>query len=150
MMDSAAIPVLVLIGIFAATISSAIGVLLGAPRTLQALARDEILPAFLSRGSGPDDEPRVAMVCTVVLASTLLVAGSIDFVSQLLTMFFLASYGIVNVIAGLEVLIGNPAYRPRFRIHWSVSIFGGLGAFAIMFMIDQIATVVALLVIIVL
>lgn len=149
MIHRSLVPVLVLIGIFAATISSAIGVLLGAPRTLQALARDGIVPAFLGRGSGSADEPRVAMLFSVVLASGLLLGGSIDFVSQLLTMFFLASYGIVNLIAAIEVIIGNPAFRPKFRVHWAVSLGGAVGCFVIMFLIDQIATTVALTVIVV-
>jgi len=148
MQDSALVPVLVLLGIFAATISSAIGVLLGAPRTLQALARDGIVPGFLGKGSGPADEPRVAMVLSVLLSSTLLYGGGIDFVSQLLTMFFLASYGIVNFIAAIEVVIGNPAFRPKFRVHWLISLCGASGSFMIMFMIDQLATVIALVIII--
>ena len=147
MQNSAVVPVLVLLGIFAATISSAIGVLLGAPRTLQALARDGIVPGFLGKGSGSADEPRVAMVFSVLLSAALLFGGSIDFVSQLLTMFFLASYGIVNFIAAIEVIIGNPAFRPKFRVHWLISLCGALGSFVIMFMIDKFATVIALLVI---
>lgn len=147
MINSSLLPVLVLIGIFAATISSAIGVLLGAPRTLQALARDGIVPSFLGKGSGSADEPRVAMLFSVLLASGLLWGGSIDFVSQLLTMFFLASYGIVNLIAAVEVIIGNPAFRPKFKVHWTVSLGGALASFAIMFMIDRLSTAVALVVI---
>ena len=36
---------LVVAGVFAATISSAIGSLLGAPRVLQAVARDQVIPS---------------------------------------------------------------------------------------------------------
>jgi len=150
MQTSAAIPELVIAGVFAATISSAIGMLLAAPRTLQALALDGMAPGVFARGRGPANEPRLAMLVSVLLAATLLGAGSIDFVSQILTMFFLTSYGSVNLVAALEALVGNPAYRPKFHIHWIVSFLGAIGCFLVMFMIDALATTVALLVILLL
>ena len=48
----------VLIGVWGATLSSAIGSMLGAPRVLQALAKDNILPPFLKwtgKGTGDDE-----------------------------------------------------------------------------------------------
>lgn len=148
MLDSAKWRFLVIGGIWAATLSSAIGVLLGAPRTLQALARDELVPSFLGKGSGPANEPRVAMLISIVLAEVLLLLGNIDFIAQLLTMFFLATYGIVNLIAAFEVIVGNPAYRPKMKVHWSISLFGGIASFAVMFLIDPLSTLVALVIII--
>jgi len=147
MIETAKIPILVVIGIWAATISSAIGMLLGAPRTLQALARDGIVPRFLGKGSGPANEPRVAMIFSIALATILLVLGNIDFVAQLLTMFFLASYGIANIVAGMERLIGNPSFRPTFKTPMVLSFLGGFAAFACMFLIDALVTVVAIIII---
>lgn len=138
---------LVIAGIWAATLSSAIGVLLGAPRTLQALAKDNVVPEALGKGSGPANEPRIAMILSVVLAEVLLMLGNIDFIANLLTMFFLATYGIVNFIAAIEVIIGNPAYRPKVRVPGWVSFIGGAGSFAIMFLIDFKITLVALVLI---
>lgn len=147
MIDSAKFPIIVIIGIAAATISSAIGVLLGAPRTLQALSKDGIVPRFLGKGSGPANEPRIAMIFSIILAEVLLLLGSIDFVAQLLAMFFLATYGIINFIAALEVIIGNPGYRPKLKVHWFFSLLGAIGSFSIMFLIDPIATIVAIVII---
>ena len=53
---------LIPVGLAAATISSAIGSILVAPRTLQAIARDQLIPSrglnyWLSRGRGRNDEP---------------------------------------------------------------------------------------------
>jgi amino acid transporter len=50
---------LVLVGIWAASLSSAMGALLGAPRTLQALAKDHVLPSFLGKGYGKGNDPRM-------------------------------------------------------------------------------------------
>ena len=57
----------ILIGVWGATLSSAIGSILGAPRVLQALARDGVLPRWLrvlGTGSGPNDEPRIGTMFT--------------------------------------------------------------------------------------
>ena len=53
-------PALVLLGVWAACLSSALGSLLAAPRVLQALSRDRLVPAFLGRGYGRGDDPRAA------------------------------------------------------------------------------------------
>lgn len=147
MIDKALVPFLVILGIWSATLSSAIGMVLAAPRTLQALARDQIMPHVLSRGSGPADEPRLALLLSVGLAAGLLFINSLDVIANLLTMFFLSTYGIVNIIAAVEVMISNPAYRPKFRTHWIISLIGGLGSFTAMFFIDHWATVIAIIVI---
>ncbi len=46
---------IILYGVWAAALSSAMGALLGAPRTLQALARDGVLPRFIGRGVRPGE-----------------------------------------------------------------------------------------------
>ena len=51
MNDIALFRELILLGIWGATLSSALGALLGAPRTLQAMAKDRIVPKFLGIGS---------------------------------------------------------------------------------------------------
>ncbi|HZD03748.1 MAG TPA: hypothetical protein VE173_02490, partial [Longimicrobiales bacterium] len=61
----------ILLGVWGATLSSAVGSILGAPRVLQALARDGVLPRplrFLGRGSGPEDAPRIGTVATLGIA----------------------------------------------------------------------------------
>jgi PHD/YefM family antitoxin component YafN of YafNO toxin-antitoxin module len=41
-------------------------------------------------------------------------------------------------------MVDNPSFRPRFNVHWSVSILGALGCYGAMFLINPIATVVAI------
>ena len=60
----ASLPVLIVIGIFSATLSSALSSMMGAPRVLQAFARDDVFH-WLRRwgqGSGANNEPRRAIV----------------------------------------------------------------------------------------
>src|SRR5690606_6971720 len=109
---------LILLGIWGATLSSALGSMLGAPRTLQALARDGVLTKYLrilGRGFGDDDAPRIATFVTLVVAALGVLAGDLNVIAPVLSMFFLTSYGVLNFSAGIEGLIANPAWRPRFR-----------------------------------
>jgi amino acid transporter len=140
----------ILLGVWGATLSSAMGSVLGAPRVLQALARDGVLPGWmrvLGRGSGPDDEPRVGTAVTLGVALAAVSLGELNVIAPILTMFFLASYLTVNLGAGLESLLGSPSFRPSFKVHWSVSLLGAVGCLAVMFLINAVATVVAAVVI---
>ncbi len=147
MIESAVSPILVHLGIWAATLSSALGMILGAPRTLQALSRDNIMPRVFGKGSGKADEPRVALLLSVAIAGGMMFISSLDAIANILTMFFLSTYGIVNIIAAIELIINNPAYRPRFKVPWYISLLGGLGSFAAMFLINRLATVIAIVII---
>ena len=140
----------ILLGVWGATLSSALGSILGAPRVLQALARDGVLPrrlAFLGRGSGPTDEPRVGTVVTLGVALAVVSLGELNLIAPILTMFFLASYLTVNLAAGLEGLVRSPSFRPSFRVHWSLSLLGAAACLVIMFLINPVATIAAAVVI---
>lgn len=140
----------VLLGVWGATLSSALGSILGAPRVLQALARDGVLPnrlAWLGRGAGPDDEPRTGTAVTLGIALAAVALGDLNVIAPILTMFFLTTYGVLNIAAGLEKVLGSPSFRPRFHVHWSISLLGAAGCLVVMFLVNAPATVVALIVV---
>jgi solute carrier family 12 (sodium/potassium/chloride transporter), member 2 len=139
---------LVLVGIWGATLSSAVGSILGAPRVLQALARDGVLPRwlrFLGAGTGPRDEPRVGTAITLGVALLAVLGGSLDLVAPVLTMFFLTTYLVLNLVAGLERFLGSPSFRPACRVPWALSLLGAAGCLVVMFLINPVATVAAAL-----
>ncbi len=136
--------ILILFGVWAATLSSALGALLGAPRTLQALSRDRVMPRIVGRGFGRKNDPRIATVLTFVVALVAIMLGDLNLIAPVLSMFFLTSYGLINFSAGLEGLIDSPSWRPRFRVHPSWSLLGGVACFATMIMINAGATFIAL------
>jgi len=138
------LPFLIYVGIWFSTLSSALGGLLAAPRTLQAMAKDGIGPRALAKGFGPSDDPRAAMLITFALALSINFLGGIDVIAPILTMFFLTSYGALNLAAGLEGLTQNPSWRPSFKTPWTVSLVGAAGCFVSMLFIDPQATFVAL------
>ncbi|MDZ7700381.1 MAG: amino acid permease [Deltaproteobacteria bacterium] len=139
-------PVLIIAGVWASTLSSALGSILAAPRTLQALSFDRALPGIFSHQLGSKTEPRFAVLVTTAVAVMIIMMGDLNAVASVISMFFLNTYGMVNLTAGMERLVGNPSFRPTFRVHWIFSLIGGLGCYGAMFLIHPTATVIAILI----
>ncbi|MEM1214656.1 MAG: amino acid permease, partial [Bacteroidota bacterium] len=132
---------LIPVGLAAATISSALGSIMVAPRTLQAIARDEIFPTpsinrWLAKGRGKRDEPYNASVITVVIALIFIFMGAIDSVAEVISMFFMVTYGSLCLISFLNHFAADPSYRPRFRSKWFISLFGAVACFGLMFFMN--------------
>lgn len=140
---------LIIMGIWAATISSALGVIIGSPRVIQAVAKDGILPNFLSKGSGKNNQPRIATITVFIVGMVLTLGTDIDQIIPMLTMSCLISYGLINFIACFESLMKNPSWRPAIQPHWLISLAGAMGCLVAMFMINPGAafTVIATVVI---
>lgn len=138
---------LIVLGVFAASLSSALGSLLGAPRMLQALANDRVIPRFIGRGFGKDKaDPRIATAISFMVALAAVLLGDLNLIAPILSMFFLLSYGLLNLSAGLEGLIESPSWRPKFKVHYGISLLGSAACFTAMLMIDAGATILALFV----
>ncbi|MBW1983661.1 MAG: amino acid permease [Deltaproteobacteria bacterium] len=143
-------------GAIAATASSTIGSFIGSPRILQALSRDRLYKVLapFGKGSKKGDEPRRALwltffitIVTLVLATTFS-ENALNAVAAILTMFFLASYGTVNISAFVEAFGSNPSFRPTFRFfHWSTALLGALGCLATAILINWIAAIIAAIII---
>lgn len=139
-------PTLIVAGIFAATLSSALGSMMGAPRILQAMAKDRVFRSLtmFARGSGKSNEPRRATVLSFVIAEAGILLGDLDAIAPMITMFFMITYGALNAATFVEAISNNPSYRPAFRFsHWSTSLLGALGCTVAMFLIDPVWATVA-------
>ena len=137
-------PWMILMGVWAATLSSAVGSFLCAPRVLQALSRDSLLPGFVGRGFGSSDDPRLASVLCFGVAATGIWLGDINVIAPILTLFNLSTYGLLNLSAAFEEVMANPSWRPKFRVRAGLSFIGFAGCLAAMFMISPGWTFVAL------
>lgn len=136
----------ILLGIWGATLSSATGSLLGAPRVLQALSKDRVLPRavrFFGKGSGPEKIPRAGTVFTIIITLLAVYFGDLDMIAPILSMFFLTTYAVLNVTAGVERFLKNPSFRPKFKVHWIFSLLGAAGCAAVMVLINALATLIA-------
>lgn len=147
----AVVPALIFPGLFGAILSSAVGSILGAPRTLEALIQDRVIPEprmpripkLGLRGQRIKGMPHLISTAVALGAVAL---GDLNTVAPVLSMFFLTTYGVINLVAGLEQVSGSPSYRPSIRVPWLVSLAGFAGCLAVMWLINPIAAVVAVMV----
>lgn len=138
---------LIVLGVFAATLSSALGSFLGAPRILQAMGQDRLMKplVFFGKGSGPANEPRRATVLTFGIALAVIWAGDLNAVAEVISMFFLIAYGMINLSAFVESRSANPSFRPRFRaFHWTLAGAGAAGCLVAMVKINETYALVSL------
>lgn len=145
--------IIIPIGLAACTSSSAIGSMMVAPRTLQAIATDKTFPfknlnVFLSRGRGETREPRNASVVAFAIALVFILLGDVNSVAEIISMFFLITYGTLCLNSFLNHFGSPPSYRPRFRSKWYLSLAGFLLSVWVMFMISPLYTILSYIVII--
>lgn len=125
MIDRAAVPALVLAGLLCSTAMAALSSLVAAPRLLQAMAAQNVIPGstWLSRTS-PSGEPRNASITTIALGAIGLAAGSLDAIAPVITSFFIMTYLAINGVVWLEQSLGMISFRPSFRIPPFVPLIG--------------------------
>ncbi|MEM9828543.1 MAG: amino acid permease [Planctomycetota bacterium] len=137
--DIAIMATLITAGVFAATLSSAMGSMMGAPRIMQSLARDGLFGWLrpLAARSGRAAEPRRAILLTFAISEAGILLADLDSIAPLITMAFLVTYGLINLATFYEAITKNPSYRPKFRYcHPATSLVGALGCVAVMLLID--------------
>ena len=122
---------IIFIGLGAAALSSTLGSIMVAPRTLQMLARDNVLPIpklnrLMETGVGDSQEPIYATCLSGIIAIVFVAIGELDFIAQILTMFFMVTYGALCAVSFLEHFASNPSYRPTFHSRWYVSLVGAV------------------------
>ena len=137
------------LGLAASTISSAIGSVMVAPRTLQALSHDKLFPmprlnSFLARGKAKDNEPFNASLVTCIIALFFVAIGNVNMVAGIISMFFMVTYGSLCLISFLNHFGSDPSYRPTFRSRWYISLTGFLISFWLMFKINWIYALLAI------
>ena len=142
-----ALPLLVDAGVIAATLSSGMASFLGAPRILQSLAQDRIFPFLLpfAKGVGPSGNPRRGVLLSGGIALGTIALGNLNLVASVVSMFFLISYGLLNMATFYEARAASPSFRPRFR--WfdaRLSLAGGVACLAAMLAIDLASGAVAI------
>ncbi len=137
---------LILAGVFAATLSSAMASFMGAPRILQSLAADRLFSILLpfAKGAGPMNNPRRGVLLSGAIALATISLGQLDLIAPVVSMFFLISYGLINYATFFEASAASPSFRPRFRFfHRHLSLLGAVACLGAMLAIDLAAGLVA-------
>ena len=131
------------LGLAASTVSSALGSVMVAPRTLQALAADRTFPSkklnnFLAKGKSDNNEPFNATLVSCIIALFFVALGDINAVAEIISMFFMLTYGSLCLISFLNHFGSSPSYRPSFKSRWYISLLGFVVAIWVMFKINTL------------
>jgi len=140
---------IVYMGIFAATLSSGLASLIGAPRIFQAVCKDNLFPKYPFSWFAEDgcwngkwwwrksNEPIRGYFLTFVVAAIFIGIGSLNAIAPIISMFFMITYGLINLACFASSLYKVPGWRPTFKLYnkW-VSLFGALLCLVAMFIIS--------------
>ncbi|XP_060923753.1 solute carrier family 12 member 4 [Limanda limanda] len=139
-------PWVIVIGSFFSTVGAGLQSLTGAPRLLQAIAKDNIIPFLRVFGHGKGNgEPTWALLLTGLIAELGILIASLDMVAPILSMFFLMCYLFVNLACAVQTLLRTPNWRPRFKYyHWALSFLGMSMCLALMFISSWYYAIVAM------
>ncbi|MDN7023684.1 Na-K-Cl cotransporter [Methanoculleus sp. FWC-SCC1] len=141
---TSAFGLLVLAGLLAATFSSALNSLVGASRVLHAMGEHDILPgsAWITRRSAAG-VPRNALLVTALIVVAALLLRDLNAIAPLITMFFLITYAMINIVILVEQSLGLVSFRPRLTIPRAVPLAGAAGCLFAMFVINPLFSLFA-------
>lgn len=144
MIDKSYFPPLVIAGVLGATFSSALASILGSSRILFAMGQHRVLPKSKwlefqdSRG-----QPRNAMLITGVMIFATMLLRDLNAVAPLVTMFFLITYAMLNVVVIIEQRLGHISFRPTYKVNRWIPWVGLIGSVLVMFIINPTLSLVS-------
>uniref|UniRef100_A0A8C8IKR5 Solute carrier family 12 member 5a n=1 Tax=Oncorhynchus tshawytscha TaxID=74940 RepID=A0A8C8IKR5_ONCTS len=141
-------PWVIVIGSFFSTCGAGLQSLTGAPRLMQAISRDGVVPILRVFGHGKaNGEPTWALLLTAGICEIGILIASLDAVAPILSMFFLMCYMFVNLACALQTLLRTPNWRPRFNYyHWALSFLGMSLCLSLMFICSWFYAIVAMVI----
>lgn len=143
--DKSAWRPIVIAGLLGATFSSALGSFVGAPRILLALGQFNILPGSDHfKKMDKKGEPKNAMLFTAVVVLFSLLLRDLNAIAPLITMFFMITYAMINVVVLIEQSLGLPSFRPTLKVPIVIPFLGSLGCFFVMFIINSTVSFISL------
>ena len=113
-----------------------------------ALAEKGILPKSkeLSKTS-KKGEPINSMLITAVIVFIGISLRDLNTIAPILTMFFMITYAMVNIVVLVEQSLSLPSYRPTLKVPMLIPALGAFGSIAIMFVINVIVALTSLILI---
>ncbi len=128
---------LIIAGILGATFSSALASLVGSSRILFAMGEHRVLPygEFLS-GKSANGQPRNAMIVTGIVIFGTMLLRDLNAIAPLVTLFFLITYAMINIVVIIEQRLGLISYRPIFKVYKWIPWLGLSSSVLAMFIIN--------------
>ena len=139
---------LIIAGILGATFSSALASIVGSSRILFAMGEHQVLPysKFLS-GTSANGQPRNAMIVTGILIFATMLLRNINAIAPLVTLFFLITYAMINIVVIIEQRLGLISYRPLFKVHGWIPWLGLVSSVLAMFIINPTISWITILIV---
>jgi len=137
MVDKAYFGPLIIAGVLGATFSSALASIVGSSRILFAMGEHKVLP-FSDKLAiqSANGQPRNAMIITGLFIFLTLLLRNLNAVAPLVTLFFLITYAMINIVVIIEQRLGLISYRPLFRIPKWIPYLGLVSSIFTMFIIN--------------
>jgi solute carrier family 12 (sodium/potassium/chloride transporter), member 2 len=137
---------LVIAGILASTFSSALTTFIAAPRLLQSMGEKLLLPGsrYINTLNNQRIPQRAILFSSLIIVLTLLI-GDLNSVAPIITMFFLLTYAIINIVVFLEQSIGLVSFRPTLKIPRIIPLYGAIVSLIFMFLINAFVGITAFL-----
>jgi len=149
MIDKAFWPPLIIAGVLGATFSSALASIIGSSRILFAMGEHAVVPK--SKWIAYQDatgQPRNAMIITGIFIFASMLLRDLNAIAPLVTMFFLITYAMLNVVVIIEQNLGLISFRPVFRVHWLIPWLGLVSSILAMFIINPTISLVSVAVVV--
>ena len=134
----------VLAGLIGATFSQSLASLVGSSRILMAMGEDRVIPKgkWMARRAS-QGEPRRALFISGGVVLVALMLRDLNLIAPLITMFFLITYSVINLVLVIELSLNRISFRPSFRVPIAIPIFGFLGCVVTMFVIHPLFSLIA-------
>ncbi|XP_035129863.3 solute carrier family 12 member 8 isoform X8 [Callithrix jacchus] len=89
---------LFLLGLYISSLASCMGGLYGAPRILQCIAQEKVIPALacLGQGKGPNKTPVAAICLTSLVTMAFVLVGQVNILAPIVTINFMLTYVAVD------------------------------------------------------
>ena len=138
---------IVVAGLLGACFSSALASAVGAGRILQAMGEHHIVPASgWVKQLTKKGEPRNAMLVTGAIVFAAILLRDLNALAPLITLFFLITYLMLNVVLLIEQSVNLVSFRPLWRVPMWVSVTGTLSCLVVMFIVNPTFSVVSVVV----
>jgi hypothetical protein len=148
MVEKAYFGPLIIAGVLGATFSSALASIVGSSRILFAMSEHKVLPYsnFLN-GQSKNGQPRNAMLVTGILIFITLLLRNLNVIAPLVTLFFLITYAMINIVVIIEQNLGLISFRPVFKIHKWIPWLGLISSIFAMFIINPSVSLISLVIV---
>ena len=137
-------PPAMIAGVLGATFSSALASIIGSSRILFAMGQHRVLPKGEWLAFQDDlGQPRNAMIITGVLIFATMLLRDLNAIAPLVTMFFLVTYAMLNVVVIIEQRLGLISFRPQFSVNKYIPWVGLISSLLAMFIINPTVSLVS-------